>query len=249
MCTSQSKRGRVVIERCPCPGNRSVTGRTLLREPGLGMVWVRRSAVIGEMTGNAGCRKAGIDIVLVTCGALHTRMGAGQRKLCRAVIKSGSQKSCCGMAKGTVLREPGLGVIRILRPAVICEVTGNAGCRKTGIDIVLVTCRALHTRMGARQRERRCIVIKSGSQKSCCGMAKGAVLREPGLGVIRIPRPAVIGEVTRNASFRKTGVDVVFVTCGALHARMGAGQRELCRAVIERRSRPGSRIVAGRTLL
>jgi hypothetical protein len=67
--------------------------------------------------------------------------------------------------------------------------------------------------------------------------------------MIRICRPAVISEVTGNARCRKTGVDIVLVTSGALHIRMGAGQRELCRAVIERRSRPGSRIVAGRTLL
>jgi hypothetical protein len=64
-----------------------VTGRTLLREPRLAVVRVRRAAVICEVTGDARCRKTGIDIILVTRGALHPGMGTGQRERRRAVIE------------------------------------------------------------------------------------------------------------------------------------------------------------------
>jgi hypothetical protein len=60
----------------------------------------------------------------------------------------------------TLLREPRLGVVRIRRAAVSREVTGDARCRKTGINIILVARRALHPGMRTGQRERRRAVIE-----------------------------------------------------------------------------------------
>jgi hypothetical protein len=156
----QRKPSRTMIERRPRPGSCIVAGRTLLGESCLGVIRICCPAVIREMTGDARCRKPGIDIVLMTCCACHPGVGTRKREWCIAVIKSGSRKSCSGVAKRAVLREPGLGMIRARRTVVICEVTGNARCRKTGINIVLVTRRALHPGMRTGQRERGRAVIE-----------------------------------------------------------------------------------------
>jgi hypothetical protein len=156
----QSKRGGAVIERCPRPGSCIVAGRTLLGESCLGVIRIRRPAVIREVTGEAGCRKPGIDIVLMTRCACHPGVGTRKRKGCIAVIKSGSRKGSGGVAKRAVLREPGLGMIRARRAVVIRKVTGDARCRKTGINIILVARRTLHPGMRTGQRERRRAVIE-----------------------------------------------------------------------------------------
>jgi hypothetical protein len=64
------------------------------------------------------------------------------------------------MAGCTLLRESRLGVVRIRRAAVIRKVTGDARCRKTGINIILVARRALHPGMRTGQRERGRVVIE-----------------------------------------------------------------------------------------
>jgi hypothetical protein len=64
------------------------------------------------------------------------------------------------VAGRTLLGESCLGVVRIRRAAVICEVTGDARCRKTGINIILVARRALHAGMRTGQRERGRAVIE-----------------------------------------------------------------------------------------
>jgi hypothetical protein len=64
------------------------------------------------------------------------------------------------VAGRTLLREPRLGVVRIRRAVVICKVTGDARCRKTGINIILMARRTLHPGMRTGQRERRRAVIE-----------------------------------------------------------------------------------------
>jgi len=64
-----------------------VAGRALLRQTRLRMGRVGRTVVVCLMTRDTGGGKACINIVLVTCCALHTRMRAGQRKQRRAVIE------------------------------------------------------------------------------------------------------------------------------------------------------------------
>ena len=67
------------------------------------------------------------------------------------------------MAQGAIRWESGLGMVRIGRAVEIGEMTGGAGGRKTRIDIVLMTRRALYARMSPRQRKRRCTVIERGA--------------------------------------------------------------------------------------
>jgi hypothetical protein len=64
-----------------------VAGRTLLRKPRLGVVRIRRAAVIRKVTGDARCRKTGINIILVARRALHPGMRTGQRERGRAVVE------------------------------------------------------------------------------------------------------------------------------------------------------------------
>ncbi|MBP1609614.1 MAG: hypothetical protein H6Q04_1849 [Acidobacteria bacterium] len=55
-------------------------------------------------------------------------------------------------------------------------------------------------------------------------MADCALLRESGLHMIRIGRAVVIVQVAGRTDGREPGIDTVFVTRGALHARVSAGQ-------------------------
>ena len=142
--TGQGKPCRAVIECCPSPGSRIVTGRTQLRESCLCMIRIRRGAVIGKMTGNAIFRKACIDMVLVTRCTGLADVGARERKRRIGVVEGCAQKACCGVAKRTVLRETRLGVIRVCGAIVFSEMAGDAGCRQAHEDIVLVARRALY---------------------------------------------------------------------------------------------------------
>ncbi len=96
------------------------------------------------MTGDAVCRKAGIDIVLVTRCTGLADMGARERKRRIRMVEGCAQKAWCGVAKRTVLREARLGVARVCGDIVFGEMTGDAGCRQAHENIVLVACRALH---------------------------------------------------------------------------------------------------------
>ena len=65
-------------------------------------------------------------------------MRAGQGKWRRTVVKCRAGPGCGAVAGRALLRESGLGVVRICRPVVIREMTGNAGCRETCINVVPV---------------------------------------------------------------------------------------------------------------
>ena len=114
-------------------------------------------------------------------------------------------------------------MVRICRPTVICEMTGDTGCRKTGVDVVLVTRRTLNSRMGAGQRKRCRAVIEGCTGPGSRVVADRALLRKSGLDMIRICRSVEVRQMAGRAVRRETGVDVVLVTGGALHACMGAG--------------------------
>jgi hypothetical protein len=73
-----------------------------------------------------------------------------------------------------------------------------------------------------------------------------ASLREPGLHMVGICRPLKIFKVTGDAGCVRNAVVVVDMALRALQRRVGAGQREPCRAVIESSVCPRSRVVARR---
>jgi len=55
-------------------------------------------------------------------------------------------------------------------------------------------------------------------------VADCALLRESGLHMVRIRRAVVIVQVAGRTDGREPGIDTVFVTRGALHARVSARQ-------------------------
>ena len=80
-------------------------------------------------------------------------------------------------------------------------------------------------------------------------MACRARGRETGGRMPRICRALVFSRVTGITVTRGPRVFAAYMAKVALHTGMRAGQCEPCRAVIERCSRPGNRVVACRTLL
>ena len=69
------------------------------------VIRVRHAVVLTRMAGIAVGRGAIIDTVDVTVRTLNTGMSAGQRELCRAVVKSSRAPCCRVVADGALLRE------------------------------------------------------------------------------------------------------------------------------------------------
>jgi len=90
-------------------------------------------------------------------------------------------------------------------------------------------------------------VIERGSGPCCGGVASRTGGRESRRSVIRIGRAVVIRLVAAHARGRQCRVVVIHVAIGAGHGRVRPSQRERRRVVVERRSRPVRRAVAGIT--
>ena len=92
-------------------------------------------------------------------------------------------------------------------------------------------------------------VIEGRAQPTAGAMARGTGCRKTCRNVIRIRRAAIVLRMAAVAVGRQRRVVVVYVATGAGRARVRAGQRETRVVVIERRLRPGGRVVADVALL
>ena len=108
---------------------------------------------------------------------------------------------------------------------------------------------ALHGGVEAGQRERRVVVIEGRGGPVSRGVALRAIGWEAGSNVRRVGGSSKVGLVAPIASRgQRAGIVIVGVAACARHSYMGAGQRERCVVVIERRPRPVCRGVALRAI-
>ena len=224
--------------------------RASLREIRLHVVWIRRAPEILQVTADARRVRARQVVIAihVTLRALQAGVRTGQRESGGVVIESGARPGSGGMALLASLREAGLHVIRIGRALEILQVAADAR-RVRARQVVIsvhVTLRALQAGVRTGQRESGGVVIESRARPGSGGVALLASLREAGLHVIRIGGSLEILQVAADAGGVGAGqiVVAIHVALGALHARVGASQRESGGVVIESGARPGSGRVA-----
>ena len=113
MGTRQREPGFRVIELSRLPGGRAMAHLALLRQSGGGVIRIRRSLEILQVTGNASRRRQVVIPIGMALCALHLRMCTGQWERGLGMIKGGGLP--CGrlMANLALLRNPGGDVIGI----------------------------------------------------------------------------------------------------------------------------------------
>lgn len=124
----------------------------------------------------------------------------------------------------------------------------DALVRRAGILVVHMALRTHHRSMGARQRERSCIVIERRRCPSRCRMAVLAGLRKTRGCVIGRRRGGILGGMAGDASFASAGELTVGVALNTGDSTMSSGQNKRGGRVIERRRCPcrcGVAIFAG----
>ena len=123
--------------------------------------------------------------------------------------------------------EPGRRVRRGGRRLVLRLVARETRAWRAPVDVVRVATAALRDGVHAQQRERRAVVEGGAPPRAAVPVARGAVGREAGRRVVRVPRRAVVGLVTAEALARRAPEHVVPVATGAGRRRVRARQREV----------------------
>lgn len=177
-------------------------------------------------------------------------MHAGERPRRSAVVELSSGPLRRRMAKGTVLRETRVHVIRIRGLLVVSQVTGSTCGGSAGVLSVDVALSTRNAHVGSGKRELGEAMVHRRRYPAHRGMAAVTGLGQPGSLVVRVRRAVVIVYVTGGASRTQSGVHPARMARGAGLRHVQAGQRELReRGVIELDSRPRIGSVADGTLL
>ena len=184
-------------------------------------------------------------------GTLLGGVQSHQREARSGVVESGSVPIHRGVTAGTILREVGRLMRRIVGVVVIRLVTVPAGAARQAVVVVCVALRALQAGVGAGQGEPGGRVVEGGAGpvERRGTMAQRAVLRESGGLVRRVVGTVVIGLVTAPARRAIQCVVVVDVARGALLGGVQAHQRESRSCVIEGGAVPINGSVAAGTIL
>ncbi len=188
-----------VVEGRSCPSRSRMTRRAGRREPRSSVIGISRALVLGRMAGVAVGGSAREHVVDVTVGARDVHVGTRQRKRRVAVVECCSSPGRRAVTDRTVLREPRGHVVGIRRPIEIRLMARHARGRKTGVDVVLVAGGTGHVDVGARQRERRVVVVERRARPVRGRVADAAILREACRYVIRIGRAVEIRLMARHA--------------------------------------------------
>ncbi len=178
-----------VIENGPCPPRRhGMAQGTILGKSGRRVVGIVGAIPIRLMTGETGGRQACIHAVAVAGAARHVDVSSGQREFRRGiVIERRVRPRGSAVTKLASLRESGGRVIRVVRPAEIGLVAGDARSREAGKYIVFVARAARHIHMSTRKRKfRRAVVIERRIGPGRGAVADGAVLWKSGRGVVGV---------------------------------------------------------------
>ena len=188
-----------VIERGARPDRRRMTGFAGRREPGRDVIRTRGGQIHRLVTI---VTKGGGQFVIaahVTQSAGSGRVGAGQRKARLAVVEGGAQPIRGGVAGITGRRETGRRVIGIGCGVVRREMAVDASRTRQAEIVVDMALRALQAGVGTRECETGCRVVKSSAQPIRGGVAETAILREAGCFVRGIGRAVVLSCVAVEA--------------------------------------------------
>ena len=150
----------------------------------------------------------------------------------------------CGACGGPASRY----VIGIRCPSKVGSMAGVTRRRGSREDVIDMTFHAIHGCVSAGQGERRVVVIECRSSPRCRGVASVAGSRKSRGSMIRIGRAIPICLVAPIAGRGQGGVVVVCVALRTGNCGVGAGQRECCVVVIERRRAPCGRRMADGTI-
>jgi hypothetical protein len=207
--------------------------------------------VVVLMATHAGRAGDVVIVVDVAVGALPgwNDMRSGQRKSRLRVIKHCRLPGRRVVAGAAGLRETTCNMVRVRGVLEIGQVARDARCAGQVVVVVDVTVRALPwwNRMRAGQSEIDHRVIECGRRPGDHGVTLSAVRWEVGSNVIGVRRALKVLQVTVNASCAGEVENIVGVAVDALAwwYRVAAGQRESNRQVIEFRTHPVVRSMAG----
>ena len=229
------KARRRMIKGSSGPGCRAVAYRAIGREAGSRVSRIICVLEISEVTRHAGCAGQIVIVVNVALGTRHRGVRAGQWESRRRVIETRRLPRRGVMATLAGLRESLLHVVRVRRTLEILQVASYAGRAGQIVIVVNVALGTRHSRMRAGQRKSRGGVIKGCSRPGNRVVTLLAGLGKAAADVIRVRRPLEIFQVTRNAGRIRAGqvVIAIHVALIAGDSRVGAGQREASRSVIE----------------
>ena len=244
-----------VVERRRHPGRVAVAhravGRTRAEFLVRGIVEhvARLDRGSGPVAAAAGLRQVRPVVpVQVAGGARDGRreVRAGEREVLRVVQRS----RLPGVRRVAVLaglREVERRVRRAVRRAVVAAVAAVAGRRGDGrVDVVQVAVRADARRHRVLSGQRPpAAVIEGRARPVGRAVAHLAGLREVRRHVVGVRRALVVRQVAADTGRRRAREDPVRVAVGALPRRDGVGSGERPPAVVEGRTRPAGRRVAG----
>lgn len=196
---------------------------------GLGMtIRARKDRIVRGIRMASGTNSTGITVISWEPGVVERRSGPR----CGGVT---------GLARG---REAGRSVIRIGGGLVVGFMTREAVGRNRCVIVVHVTTGAGHGGVLAGQRERRVVVIERRRNPGRGVVAHVALLREPGLDVIRVGGSVEVLQVTGGARGIVQAVVSVEMALRTLQRDVRPGQRKPGGGVVKGCIGPGHGRVA-----
>ena len=242
-----------VVERGagPVGGRGSVAQGAVHRESGGFVRWVAGPVEVGKMAVAAGRAGQAVVIIDVASGALLGGVESHQPETRGGVVEGGAVPIRRRVTPGTILREVGRLMRRIVGVVEIGLVTAPAGAARQIVVVAHVALRALQAGMRAGQGEpgRRVVEGGAGPVEGRGSVAKRAVLREAGGFVRRVVGSVEIGLVAAPAGRAVQGVVIIDVTRGALLGGVESHQREARGGVVESGAGPIDHGVAAGTIL
>lgn len=172
-------------------------------------------------------------------------MRSSQRESRVVVIEGRPRPTGCCVAQGAVSGKRRRYMVWIGGPGVVRLVAAITRRRQSRVVVVHVARRTWNGEVHSGQRERRVVVIECSRRPTCRVMALRAIGGEGRRYVIWIRGPVVIGLVAAVTRCWQSRVVVIYVARRARNVDMRSGQWEGRCAVIERRSGPRRRCVAG----
>lgn len=209
-----------VIEYRPQPRSRGVARETRGGEARSHMVGVRRTLVVGLVTGIAVGGNRGVVVVHVATGAGHRGMCAGQGERRVVVVKRRWNPRRCVVAQVAGLRESRRDMVRAGGFVEVGQVTGHASRAVQLVVSVDVTLRALQRSVCPSQREARAGVIEGCAVPGSGRMAGVAGGWEPRLRVVRFCGAVVVRHVTGRTHPAGQLVVAIYMTLRARHRGM-----------------------------
>jgi hypothetical protein len=239
---------RGMVELGPAPIHRRMAQGAIRGKRRGHMAWIVGALHVLQVARHAIGWQRGELIVHMTRGARHRRVFACQRELSRVVVERRAVPIRGRVTHGTIRRKPRCHVIRRRGALHVLQMAGHAIRAQRRELIVHMTRGARHRRVFARQRKLSRVVIERRSVPVRRRVAQRAIRRESGRHVIRGRRSLLVLQVTRHAVRAQRRELIIDVASSAGHGGVLARERELRRAVVERRARPVRSGVAQRAI-